>query len=344
VQTEIGPIRIDELVAIPHPPRVLSYNHQTDSCEYKDIVAVRRSLSDELIEIHTARQRLWCTARHRIYTRANGYVEAGDCATGQGLLILHDGLPQADCINAIQRSYGLKLPVYDIQVDGNHNFFGNEILIHNCIVIDDPHKTREEPQSKEVESQVAAYGDTFATRHDNKKEGVTVIVMQRINDNDLSAHVMKTAEEEYVHLKIEAEATSHTTITFPRTGRIFTRNVGDLLWESREGPVEIRRQKAVMGPVEVCRAVPAGPDPGRRFDLSARVVQPSLPPRSRHWPAVGREAAYGHPELGHRGQEKGVQRLLGLHHLGPGGWRGLAHPHARSHDGPDGICRGAAEG
>ena len=28
VQTEIGPIRIDELVAIPHPPRVLSYNHQ----------------------------------------------------------------------------------------------------------------------------------------------------------------------------------------------------------------------------------------------------------------------------------------------------------------------------
>jgi predicted phage terminase large subunit-like protein len=117
----------------------------------------------------------------------------------------------------------------------------------NYIVIDDPHKTREEPQSKEVESQVAAYGDTFATRHDDKKQGVTVIVMQRINDNDLSAHVMKTIEEGYVHLKIEAEASEHRIIVFPRTGRIVTRNQGDLLWESREGPDEIRRQKAVMG-------------------------------------------------------------------------------------------------
>jgi len=116
----------------------------------------------------------------------------------------------------------------------------------NMLVIDDPHKTREEPQSKEVESQVAAYGDTFATRHDDKKQGVTVIVMQRINDNDLSAHVMKTAEENYIHLKIEAEAPERRVITFP-SGRILVREPGDLLWESREGPFEIRRQKAVMG-------------------------------------------------------------------------------------------------
>jgi hypothetical protein len=31
--------------------------------------------------------------------------------------------------------------------------------------------------------------------------------MQRINDDDLSAHVLATTEEKYVHLKIEAEAT-----------------------------------------------------------------------------------------------------------------------------------------
>src|SRR6202011_6134294 len=114
----------------------------------------------------------------------------------------------------------------------------------NMLVIDDPHKTREEPQSKEVESQVAAYGDTFATRHDDKKQGVTVIVMQRINDNDLSAHVMETAEENYIHLKIEAEAPERRVITFP-SGRILVREPGDLLWESREGPFEIRRQKSV---------------------------------------------------------------------------------------------------
>jgi hypothetical protein len=115
------------------------------------------------------------------------------------------------------------------------------------IVLDDPHKTKEESGSKEVESQVAAYGDTFATRHDDKKQGVTVIVMQRINDNDLSAHVMKTAEEHYVHLKIEAEAPERKVIVYPRSGKILIRESGALLWEEREGPVEIQRQKAVMG-------------------------------------------------------------------------------------------------
>jgi len=74
-----------------------------------------------------------------------------------------------------------------------------------------------------------------------------VIVMQRINDNDLSAHVLATKEEGYVHLKIEAEATGHQVFSFPRSPRVFTREPSDLLWEAREGPFEIRRQKAVMG-------------------------------------------------------------------------------------------------
>src|ERR1700731_3657172 len=115
------------------------------------------------------------------------------------------------------------------------------------VVLDDPHKTKEEAQGAEIQAQVRAYSDTFAPRHDDKKQGVTVIVMQRINDNDLSAHVLKTVEEEYVHLKIEAEATGHQVFSFPRSPRVFTREPGDLLWESREGPFEIRRQKAVMG-------------------------------------------------------------------------------------------------
>src|SRR5580700_4120631 len=117
----------------------------------------------------------------------------------------------------------------------------------NMVIVDDPHKTKEESTSADVKAQVAVYGDTFATRHDDKKQGVTVIVMQRINDLDLSAHVLATAEEEYVHLKIEAEATGHQVFSFPRSDRVFTREPGDLLWGLREGPFEIRRQKAVMG-------------------------------------------------------------------------------------------------
>src|SRR6202045_3960316 len=115
------------------------------------------------------------------------------------------------------------------------------------IIIDDPHKTKEESISAEIQSQVRAYSDTFATRHDDKKQGVTVIVMQRINDNDLSAHVLKTKEEGYVHLKIEAEAPERKVIVYPRSGKILVREVGQLMWPGREGPTEIARMKAVMG-------------------------------------------------------------------------------------------------
>jgi hypothetical protein len=55
---------------------------------------------------------------------------------------------------------------------------------------------------------------------------IVTVVMQRINDNDLSAHVLATTEERYVHLKIEAEATGHQVFSFPRSPRIFTRKPG----------------------------------------------------------------------------------------------------------------------
>src|ERR1700737_3077525 len=92
-------------------------------------------------------------------------------------------------------------------------------------------------------------GQMFATTMTGAGGGLVgdYMVMQRINDLDLSAHVLATAEEEYVHLKIEAEATAHQVFSFPRSPRVFTREPGDLLWESREGPTEIARMKAVMG-------------------------------------------------------------------------------------------------
>jgi predicted phage terminase large subunit-like protein len=114
------------------------------------------------------------------------------------------------------------------------------------LVLDDPHKLGEVGTGKEIETQVGQYRNTFSSRHDNKKLGVTVIVMQRINDKDLSAHVLEN-EEGYVHLKLEAEASESRIITFPRSGRIYTRNEGDLLWPEREGPKEIATRKRQMG-------------------------------------------------------------------------------------------------
>lgn len=45
---------------------------------------------------------------------------------------------QDNTVSSVKRISDSEHEVYDIQVEGNHNFFANGILSHNCIIIDDP--------------------------------------------------------------------------------------------------------------------------------------------------------------------------------------------------------------
>ena len=44
--------------------------------------------------------------------------------------------------------------VYDIQVEGTQCFFANGILVHNCVIIDDPVKSRLEADSETIRQRV----------------------------------------------------------------------------------------------------------------------------------------------------------------------------------------------
>ena len=70
---------------------------------------------------------------------------------------------------------GQKVKVYDIQVSGCHNFFANGILVHNCLIVDDPHKDRAEAQSETIRQGV---WDWFtSTAYTRVAPGGGVIVM-----------------------------------------------------------------------------------------------------------------------------------------------------------------------
>ena len=186
----------------------------------------------------------------------------------------------------------------------------------NYLVIDDPHKVGEAGTGKEIETQIAQYRHIFSSRHDNKKLGATVIVMQRINDKDLSAHVLEN-DEGFVHLKLEAEATERKTITFPRSGRILTRNQGDLLWPEREGAAEIEKQKKVMGSWVYAAQYQQDPIP-QSGGIFQRAWFENRFFCGTRWHSVREEGEDDCSELGHGCKEEGVQRLLGLHDMGAG--------------------------
>lgn len=60
------------------------------------------------------------------------------------------GSPQVedDTVSVVLDGSDTAVDVYDFQVEGTHNFFAEGILVHNCMIIDDPIKSRAEADSE----------------------------------------------------------------------------------------------------------------------------------------------------------------------------------------------------
>ena len=94
---------------------------------------------------------------------------------GHALQGLSSTSPQARGTKDIRNEYvakvekiplnGRKVKVYDLQVRKNHNFFANGILVHNCLVIDDPVSNMQDALSERVrDSTWDWYTSTAYTR------------------------------------------------------------------------------------------------------------------------------------------------------------------------------------
>lgn len=71
------------------------------------------------------------TSDHPVHTIESGYVQAQHLKVGDRLTALHRG---RGSVNQIVEIEGLSTPtkVYDITVENTHNFYANEICVHNC--------------------------------------------------------------------------------------------------------------------------------------------------------------------------------------------------------------------
>lgn len=77
---------------------------------------------------------LICTPDHRIKTKQHGWVQAKDCLNKKvyHLHRFNEEIPAIDvCTLDSAVSVG-KRNVYDLEIDGIHNFIANELCVHNC--------------------------------------------------------------------------------------------------------------------------------------------------------------------------------------------------------------------
>ena len=111
------------------------------------------------------------------------------------------------------------------------------------LIVDDPTSATE--AASDVMRQAANdwFDQSFATRLNDKINGVIVVVMQRLHAQDLTGHLL--AKGGWEHLKLPALAECKTVIDFGRVK--ITREDGEPLHPAREDTEALARQKVALG-------------------------------------------------------------------------------------------------
>ena len=206
VQTDTGLMRIDDQDLLGK--QVLSYNEKSAQWEYKKVLRwLDRGVKPTLI-IKTNQRSLQCTGNHLIRSES-GWTPASNIKVGMNIL----SPAPADVENwntSLERVESVTVVgderVYDIEVEDNHNFVANGLLVHNCHMLSTAAfnallKTLEEPPDRV----------TFILATTDPQRVLPTIIsrcqrfdFRRIPLDAMVKHLGKIAANENINIHIEA--------------------------------------------------------------------------------------------------------------------------------------------
>lgn len=151
---------------------------------------------------------------------------------------------QTDTVSMVRQLRTKSQPVYDIQVEGNSNFFANGLLVHNCVIIDDPIKNQEEADSALMRDRVFDwYGTTLYTRLE--KNAGLLVTATRWHQDDLIGRLIKSANDD--PLSDQWEVMSFPAISEGHPSTHDPRSPGEALWPNRFDATRLMGIKASIG-------------------------------------------------------------------------------------------------
>lgn len=220
IQTDKGLMDIKDIHECESNPLVLSYNHEKNEVEYKPIKATRRKKANEFTRITaTGGNEIVCTKEHRVYDNQHGYKQAHFFRSGDNVTVYQSYIKN-DAVRSVENITHHDTYVYDIQVEDNHNFFANGILVHNCLLIDDPIKNAKEALSTTIRENIwNEWESTLSTRlHDGAS---VIVVMTRWHEDDLIGRLLERSPYNWIRLRLPAIAEEDNDL--------IGRNIGDAL-------------------------------------------------------------------------------------------------------------------
>ena len=142
---------------------------------------------------------------------------------------------QYDAVAVVEHLRDESEYVYDIQVEGTSCFFAEQVLVHNCLIIDDPVRGREDADSEIMRNKVWEWWQNDAyTRL--MPGGAVLVIMTRWHESDLAGRLLEEAHGEWDILHIPAintdgEACWPEMFDLDALGRI-KRDVGHRTWQA----------------------------------------------------------------------------------------------------------------
>jgi len=91
---------------------------------------------------------------------------------------------ERDTVSVVRRVRTEGVRVYDLQVEGTGNFFADEILVHNCFIVDDPIKDAKEAESPTIRKDVWEWFTKVAFTRCHSSSAICV-VQTRWSEDDL---------------------------------------------------------------------------------------------------------------------------------------------------------------
>ena len=180
----------------------------------------------------------------------------------------HSPQVETDSVALVGRLGDSFQPMYDIELDRNHNFFANSILVHNCLIIDDPLNAKEAHSEVKRDACIRWKDETMSSRFNVKEKAVEILIMQRLHENDLTGHLLRKGGWEHLVLPAEFETSrrSRTKVFDMSTGKPWEdqrKEEGELLFPTLLPKPVLEQLKKDLGSYAYAgqyqqRPVPAG--------------------------------------------------------------------------------------
>ena len=287
ISVPAGKKRIEDLVK---GDVVLAFDHLREKVVKSRVVAVSQRLSNELYRVCTVSGHSFsCTGDHRIFVAGRGYIRADQLGRGDRILVerwkedFSTSSPwEIGAVFSVERHGVSSIRVHDIQVEDHSNFFAEGILVHNCIIVDDPNAANEAFSEATIQATIDWWDGTMSTRLNDPKTGAYIVIQQRLAEDDLTGHILERNVGDWTHLclpmRYEPDRAFVTNIGWkdPRE------KAGDLLWTERFGEQEVGLLEKQLGPFATAGQLQQRPEPAGggviKRDWWQTWVDPQFPP------------------------------------------------------------------